>query len=93
MLSPNPRGLQTILNNESDTARKYGMKINTTKTKVITFTKLNLTPTFTIRVGNEVLEKVDSFKYLGSILTTDGRCTREIRSRLSQAKQTYFKKV
>jgi hypothetical protein len=35
---------------------------------------------------------VESFKYLGSILTKDGRCKREIKSRISMAKAAFNKK-
>jgi len=31
------------------------------------------------------LENVECFKYLGSLLTNDGRCTREIKSRIVMA--------
>jgi hypothetical protein len=33
------------------------------------------------------LENVECFKYLGSMLTNDGRCTREIKSRIAMAKK------
>jgi hypothetical protein len=39
------------------------------------------------------LEKnVECFKYLGSILTNDGRCTREIKFRIAMAKAAFNKK-
>jgi len=38
------------------------------------------------------LEKLVSFKYLGSILTNDGRCTCEIKSRIAMAKAAFNKK-
>jgi len=38
------------------------------------------------------LEKVESFKYLGSMLTNDGRCTCEIKSRIAMAKAAFNKK-
>jgi hypothetical protein len=39
------------------------------------------------RLGN-----VESFKYLGSILTIDGRCTCEIKYRIAMAKAAFNKK-
>jgi hypothetical protein len=35
---------------------------------------------------------VESFKYLGSILTNDGRCTCEIKCRIAMAKAAFNKK-
>jgi len=38
------------------------------------------------------LENVESFKYLGSILTNNGRCTCEIKCRIAMAKAAFNKK-
>ena len=38
------------------------------------------------------LENVESFKYLGIILTNDGRCTCEIKCRIGMAKAAFNKK-
>ena len=37
-------------------------------------------------------ENVECFKYLGSTLTSDGRCTCEIKSRIAMAKTAFNKK-
>jgi len=39
-----------------------------------------------IVIDQKQLENVESFKYLGSILTNDGRCTCEIKCRIAMAK-------
>jgi hypothetical protein len=46
----------------------------------------------TIKIGQKQLENVECFKYLGSMLTNDGRCTREIKSRIAMAKAAFNKK-
>jgi len=38
------------------------------------------------------LENVGSFKYLGSVLTNDGRCTCEIKCRIAMAKAAFKNK-
>jgi hypothetical protein len=43
-------------------------------------------------IGQKQLENVESLKYLGSILTNDGRCTREIKFRIVMAKAAFSKK-
>ena len=40
----------------------------------------------TIMIDQKQLENVECFKYLGSLLTNDGRCTRDIKSRIAMAK-------
>ena len=43
-------------------------------------------------INQKQLENVESFKYLGSILTNVGRCTCEIKCRISMAKAAFKKK-
>ena len=38
------------------------------------------------------LANVECYKYLGSMLTNDGSCTREIKSRIAMAKAAFSKK-
>ena len=45
-----------------------------------------------IIIDQKQLEEVESFKYLGSILTNDGRCTCEIKCRIAMAKAALNKK-
>ncbi|PNF22521.1 hypothetical protein B7P43_G14076 [Cryptotermes secundus] len=46
----------------------------------------------TIKIDQKQLEDVKRFKYLGSLLTDDGRCTCEIKSRIAMAKAAFSKK-
>ena len=46
----------------------------------------------TIMIDQKQLENVESFKYLGSMLTNYGRCTCEIKSRIAMAKAAFNKK-
>jgi hypothetical protein len=43
-------------------------------------------------IHQKQLENVESFKYLGSMLTNDGRCTCEIKCRIAMAKAAFNKK-
>jgi len=45
-----------------------------------------------IMIDQKQLKNVESFKYLGSILTNDGRCTCEITCRIAMAKPAFNKK-
>ena len=46
----------------------------------------------TIKIDQKQLENVKCFKYLGSMLADDGRCTCEIKSRIAMAKDAFNKK-
>jgi len=45
----------------------------------------------TIIIDQKQLENVESFKYLGSMLTNDGRYMCEIKSRIAMAKSAFNK--
>ena len=44
-------------------------------------------------IDQKQLENVESFKYLGSILTNDSRCTCEIKCRTAMAKAAFNKRA
>ena len=53
-----------------NTARAYGMEINSTKTQIMTNSEGRFTSE--IKINNEPLKVVDSFKYLGAIIDDKG---------------------
>ena len=68
----------------------YGMETNVETTKVM---RISRWPSpVTIMIDQKQLENVECFKYLGSMLTNDGRCTRKIKSRIAMAKAAFSKK-
>jgi len=46
----------------------------------------------TIIIDQKQVENLEFFKYLGSMLTNDGICTCEIKSRIAMAKAAFNKK-
>ena len=82
--------LQGMIDKPTEFGRCYGMEANVEKTKVM---RISRQPSpVTIMIGQKQLENVECFKYLGSMLTNDGRCTCEIKSRLAMAKAACNKK-
>ncbi|KAI5640823.1 hypothetical protein NE865_06931 [Phthorimaea operculella] len=45
-----------------------------------------------IKINNEPISQVESFKYLGSIITQDSKCTQDIKCRIGMAKQAFHSK-
>jgi hypothetical protein len=68
----------------TETGRCYGMEMNVEKTKVMRISKQPFP--VKIMVDQKQLQNVESFKYLGSMLTNDGRCTFEIKSMIDMQK-------
>jgi hypothetical protein len=84
--------LQGMIDKLIEIGRCYGMEMNMEKTKVMRISRQPSLVTIMINKKTKKLENVEYFKYLGNILTNDGRCTCEIKSRNSMAKAAFSKK-
>jgi hypothetical protein len=82
--------LQGIINKLVDIERCCGMEISVEKTRVMRISRKPFPAK--LLIDQKQLENVESFKYLGSMLTNDGRCSCEIKSRISMAKNSFNKK-
>jgi len=75
--------LQGTIDKLIEIGRCYGMEMNVDKTKVM---RISRQPSpVTIMLDQKQLENVEYFKYLAGMLTSDGRCTCEIKSRIAMA--------
>lgn len=91
MVDSTEEGLQSTMIALNDTAKKYGMKINIKKTKVMRISRSGRND-ITIRVDGHQIEQVKKFQYLGAWITDDGRCETEIKARVAMAKIAFSKK-
>ena len=86
MTANTEKGLQKFLNATNKVVKKYGMKININKTKVM---KIGRKPsTVKLTADGEILQQVE-FKYLGSILSSSGYTEKDIRVRIGMAKSAF----
>jgi hypothetical protein len=81
---------QDMIDKLTETGRSYGMEINVEKTKVMRISRQPFP--VKLMIDQKELENVESFKYLCSMLTSDGRSTCEIKSRITMAKTVFNKK-
>ena len=77
-----------MVNNLNRTAKESGMEINSAKTKVMRTAKKQVA-SMRVSLDDQYLEEVDSFKYRGILLTNDGTCSKEIRTRITMGKVAY----
>jgi hypothetical protein len=75
--------LQELVTKLQEVASEMGMDVNKGKTKVMMTSKEN--KEMNIRMNNQELEQVHSFKYLGSIMTDDAKCEADVKRRLGLA--------
>jgi len=61
-------------------SRKYSLLINVDKNKAMASDGIACR----ILIQNELLEQVDTFPYLRSLITENGECTTELRTRLNK---------
>ena len=59
---------------------KYSLLVNADKTKLMASDGI----VCRVLIQNEQLEQVDTFPYLGSLITEDGECTTEFHTRLNR---------
>src|SRR5206468_7618618 len=84
-------GLQRLMNKLSDTAKNFGMKINVQKTKTMVV-RWDGGGVVNITVDGLRIEQVKSFKYLGSVITEDGRSHSDVKVRIAMAKDAFNKR-
>ena len=81
--------LQRLVQALVQASGERGLKMNTSKTKVMIISKGNEGTRTHINVNGEELEQVSRYKYLGSVVTEDGRCLEEIKTRIAIAKTSF----
>ena len=80
--------LQTMLNRFSDASKLFGLTISLGKTEVLFQPAPNSSATQpTITIDSMELKTVKSFKYLGSMISSDGQLDKDISARISKASQ------
>ena len=73
LMSLSEVGLQNKLNKLDEYCRKWGLEVNTKKTKVMTMShSIEDVPSSIMRIGDATLEWVQSYKYLGILINANG---------------------
>jgi len=80
LLATSEAELQELVDRLDRVSREYSLLIKVDETKVMASDGIACR----ILIQNELLEQVDTFPYLGSLITDDGECTTEFRTRLNR---------
>src|SRR5687768_6217771 len=79
LMADNTSDLQSSINSLNAACEEFGMKISVCKTKVMHVDKSR--KEVACNLNGERLEQVSEFKYLGTILSEDGKLVREFEER------------
>jgi hypothetical protein len=82
---------EMLIEMERILVNRYNMKINRNKTKVMACGR-KISVKMNIVLGNQIWGEVEEFCYLGSKITKDVKCQKEIRSRIAQVKKAFYQK-
>ncbi|VEN57771.1 unnamed protein product [Callosobruchus maculatus] len=88
IIADSPEALQRLLNQLTAVGDRYGLKINTTKTKILIISKTP-EPPVDISIYGKRIDVEEKFKYLGTWITNNLDPEVEIRSRIEQARATF----
>ena len=91
LIAKSKENLQLLVEKLQEACNRKGLKINIDKTEVMVATKKRETVNTEIMLNGKKLKQVQHFKYLGSIITEDGRSEKEIKTRIGIAKTTFEK--
>jgi len=81
LLATSEAELHKLVDRLDRVSRKYSLLINVDKTKVMASDCIACR----ILIQNELLEQMDTFPYLGSLITEDGECMTKFCTRLNRA--------
>ena len=77
--------LLELLKQRKDISTRRGLLLNTKKTKIMVV-DCNRVDIEKLMLGEEEIEEVDNFVYLGSVIDTSCKSSKDIRKRLAMAK-------
>ncbi|GFO14810.1 gonadotropin-releasing hormone receptor [Plakobranchus ocellatus] len=91
LIAENKEDLQKFLNIVEEESRKKGLELNSKKTEVMVISRKQESPKCDIFINKVKLKQTEKFKYLGTIISNDGKTNREISARTAQAKINFQK--
>ena len=82
--------LQRALNAVFDYCKKWNLTVNTSKTKIVVFSRGKVKKCRDFKFGNDMIEIVDDFNYLGIKCNYNNKTKKSIRKQISQARRAMF---
>ena len=91
LIANTEKDLQALLDIVVNESEKMGLSLNPNKTETMVISRSANVPTCRIKIKHQEIKQVHAFKYLSSLITPDGKCEKEIKCRIAQAKTAFQK--
>ena len=88
LIAASKEKLQVLLNKVAEESKKRGLSINCKKTECMVISKKD-SPSCELYLEGTLIKQVQKFIYLGSVITTSGKCDPEIKRRIALAKDAF----
>ena len=89
MIAPSEEDLQTLVDCHVKENEAVGLGLNTKKIKCMVMSKKKNIPNCKIAVHGEAINQFKRFRYLGSLVSEDGKPSEEIKSKIGRSKQAF----
>ena len=91
LLSETRDGLQKCLDKLHEYCNEWGLTVNTNKSKVMIFNKAGRKNSCQFKLGNEILDQVNEYKYLGVIFQNSGTFSKARNNLFQKSLKAFFK--
>ena len=90
VLAESPEQLQLALNAVYEYCRDWNLTVNTTKTKIVIFSRYKVSDYPAFLFGHDLIEVVDDYTYLGVIFNYNGSFQKAINKQALQGKKAFY---
>ena len=91
LIADSEENLQRLLNITIEKSEEMGLTLNVKKTECMVISKKAIIPSCNLQSRGQQIKLVKKFKYLGYMITSDGKCITEIKKRIATAKDAFQK--
>ena len=88
-IAESPQKLQQLLDVVVNESKLKGLSIDRNKPFCMAVSRKQGNLACFITINDETIQQVNKFNYLGSLITSDGRCMTEIKKRIATAKEVF----
>lgn len=89
LVAKDPDELQNMITDLHNQCLEWNLEINKDKTVCMVVAKKQELVKKRWKIDDNSLKQVDRYTYLGSIITSDGRCVQDIKNRITLGKQAF----